>query len=108
MKKHLSFRFPLSCSMVLALIAIALFFSPASTVAQAPVPDSPAIEAKAQAMLAKLTLEEKIKLLGGVNNMYTQAIPSIDLPRFKMSDAGSQVDFASVIFAIERLPTVTI
>ena len=74
--------------MVLALIAIALFFSPASTVAQAPVPDSPAIEAKAQAMLAKLTLEEKIKLLGGVNNMYTQAIPSIDLPRFKMSDAS--------------------
>ena len=31
--------------------------------AQAPVPDSPAIEAKAQAMLSKLTLEQKIKLL---------------------------------------------
>ena len=57
-------------------------------VAQAPVPDSPAIEAKAQAMLSRLTLEEKIKLLGGVDSMYTQAIPSINLPRFKMSDAS--------------------
>jgi beta-glucosidase len=56
--------------------------------AQAPAPDSPAIEAKAQAMLAKLTLDEKIKLLGGVDGMFTQAIPSIGLPRLKMSDAS--------------------
>ncbi len=39
-------------------------------------------------MLSKLTLQEKIKLLGGVDGMYTQAMPSIDLPRFKMSDAS--------------------
>jgi beta-glucosidase len=56
--------------------------------AQAPVPDSPAIEAQAKAMLAKLTLEEKITLLGGVDSMYTQSMPSINLPRFKMSDAS--------------------
>ncbi len=56
--------------------------------AQAPVPDSPAIEAKAQAMVAKLTLEQKIELLGGIDNMYTRPMPSIDLPRFKMSDAS--------------------
>ena len=56
--------------------------------AQAPVPDSPAIEAKAQAMLSKLTLEQKIKLLGGVDSMYTQAEPAINLPRLKMSDAS--------------------
>jgi beta-glucosidase len=55
--------------------------------AQAPVPDSPAIEAKAHALLDKLTLEQKIKLLGGENN-YTLAMPSIGLPRLKMSDAG--------------------
>ncbi len=35
---------------------------------------------------SKLTLEQKIVLLGGVDSMYTQAIPSIALPRFKMSD----------------------
>ncbi len=49
---------------------------------------APAIEAHAQALLAKLTLEEKIKLLGGIDGMFTQAVPSIGLPRFKMSDAS--------------------
>ncbi|MDE3186483.1 MAG: glycoside hydrolase family 3 protein, partial [Acidobacteriota bacterium] len=56
--------------------------------AQAPVPDSPAIEAQARALLSKLTLEQKIELIGGVDSMFTHAEPSIDLPRFKMSDAS--------------------
>lgn len=56
--------------------------------AQAPSPDSPAIEARAKAMLAKLTLAEKIKLIGGVDGMFTNAMPDIGLPRFKMSDAS--------------------
>jgi beta-glucosidase len=55
---------------------------------QAPVPDSPAIEAKAHALAAKLTLEEKIKLIGGTDYMYSNAEPSIGLPRLKMSDAS--------------------
>jgi beta-glucosidase len=54
--------------------------------AQAPAPDSPQIEAKAHALLAKLTLEQKIELVGGVDGMFTHAVPAIDLPRFKMSD----------------------
>ncbi len=69
----------------LALIFAAWTFSAA---AQAPVPDSPAIEQQAHAMLSRLTLEQKIELLGGVDNMYTRPMPSIDLPRFKMSDAS--------------------
>ena len=56
--------------------------------AQAPVPDSPAIEAKSHALLSKLTLEQKITMLGGIDSMYTNAIPSVGLPRFKMSDAS--------------------
>ncbi len=55
---------------------------------QAPKPDSPEIEAQAQAMVAKLTLEQKIELIGGVDSMYTRPMPSIGLPRFKMSDAS--------------------
>ena len=39
-------------------------------------------------MLAKLSLEQKIELLGGVDGMYTHPMPVIDLPRFKMSDAS--------------------
>ena len=57
-------------------------------VAQAPVADSAAIEAKAHSMLAKLTLEQKIELIGGVDSMFTHAEPVIGLPRFKMSDAS--------------------
>ena len=56
--------------------------------AQAPVSDSPEIEARAQAWLAKLTLEQKVELVGGVDSMYTHAAPAIGLPRFKMSDAS--------------------
>lgn len=57
-------------------------------VAQAPVADSPALEAKAHALLAKLTLEQKIELIGGVDSMFTNAEPVINLPRLKMSDAS--------------------
>ena len=37
-------------------------------------------------MVSKLTLEQKIHLLGGVDEMFTHAMPSIQLPRLKMSD----------------------
>jgi beta-glucosidase len=75
------------CSLLFLVVACFACLRLAA-IAQAPVPDSPAIEAKAQAMLSKLTLEEKIKLIGGVDEMFTNAIPSVDLLRFKMSDAS--------------------
>jgi len=56
--------------------------------AQAPVPDSPAIEAKAHALLSQLTIEQKVELIGGVDSMFTHAEPAINLPRLKMSDAS--------------------
>jgi beta-glucosidase len=65
-----------------------LLLLPALAMAQAPSQDSPAIDAKAKEMLSKLSLEEKIKLIGGVDEMFTHAIPSIGLPRLKMSDAS--------------------
>ena len=58
------------------------------TAAQAPMPDSLKIETVAQAMLNKLTLAQKIELLGGVDGMYTREMPEISLPRFRMSDAS--------------------
>jgi beta-glucosidase len=72
-----------SLASILFLLVIA-----AAVHAQAPAPDSPAIEAQARAMVSKLTLEQKIELIGGVEDMYTHAIPNINLPRFKMSDAS--------------------
>lgn len=64
-----------------------LMVSALAASAQAPVPDSPAIEAKARALVAKLTLEQKIVLLGGIDNgNYTRSAPSIGLPMLKFSD----------------------
>ena len=65
-----------------------LLCAPILALAQSPSADSPEIEAKAKEMLSKLTLEEKIRLIGGVDSMFTNAMPSIDLPRLKMSDAS--------------------
>src|ERR1700722_9070533 len=73
---------------VLLLEFAILFAGTLAVSAQAPVPDSPVIEATAHAMIAKLTLEEKVELLGGVDNMFTRPMPAIDLPQFKMSDAS--------------------
>jgi beta-glucosidase len=60
----------------------------AAASAQAPAPDSPQAEAQAHALVAKLTLEQKIELLGGVDALFTHSAPAIGLPRFKMSDAS--------------------
>jgi beta-glucosidase len=76
------FAFMRTCMLPILLICAL------SALAQAPAPSSPGIEAKAHAMIAKLTLEQKIDLLGGVDGMYTHPSPTIDLPRFKMSDAS--------------------
>ncbi len=55
-------------------------------VAQSPVPDSTAIEHKVSDLIAKMSVDDKLKLIGGVDGFYTQAIPSIGLKRLKMSD----------------------
>ena len=54
--------------------------------AQSPAADSPAIETRVDAMMAKLTLAQKIGLLGGSEGMYIRAVPAIGLPRLRMSD----------------------
>jgi beta-glucosidase len=72
----------------ISVLLVAALAASIPAFAQAPVPDSPEIEAKAHAWLAKLTIEQKVELLGGVDNMYTPPAPAIGLPRFKMSDAS--------------------
>jgi beta-glucosidase len=76
-----SFFFGIACLMP-------ILFNGSLATAQAPSPNTPAIEAQAQAMMTKLTLEQKIELLGGLDGMYTHPMPLINLPRLKMSDAS--------------------
>ena len=59
------------------------------------------IDRRADALLAKLTLQQKIKLIGGVDGMFTYAMPQIGLPRLKMSDGpvGVRVWGPSIAYA---------
>jgi beta-glucosidase len=54
--------------------------------AQAPSASTPAIEARADALLKQLSLEEKIDLIGGVDDFYIRGIKHIGLPALKMAD----------------------
>ncbi len=63
-----------------------LLLSVVATWAQSPSPVTPAIEARAEGMLKQLSLEEKIDLIGGVNDFYIREIKHIGLPALKMAD----------------------
>ncbi len=63
----------------LLLIVLPLFVA----VCQAQTPD---VEARVDSLLNKLTLEEKIDLIGGVDDFYIRANEKIGLPRLKMAD----------------------
>lgn len=54
-------------------------------------PRNAGIEQRVEALLGKLTLEEKITLLGGVNDFYTRPIPRVGIPSFRMSDGPTGV-----------------
>lgn len=55
-------------------------------VAQSTPQSQPAIEGRIDSLLKQLTLEEKIDLIGGIDDFYIRAIPKIGLPRLKMAD----------------------
>jgi beta-glucosidase len=65
-----------------AFAALAVF--PAAAAAQQLSPAE--IDQRVNSLLGKLSLRQKIELIGGVDNMFTYAMPSIGLPRLKMSD----------------------
>jgi beta-glucosidase len=55
--------------------AAALLCSVVLLPAQSPVPVSPAIRARVDALIAKMSVDDELKLIGGVHGFYTQAIP---------------------------------
>jgi beta-glucosidase len=50
-----------------------------------------AVETRVSDLLNRLTLPEKIKLLGGNDGFFTQPIERLDIPRFRMSDGPGGV-----------------
>jgi beta-glucosidase len=53
---------------------------------QAYAQQKPEVESRVDALLSKMTLDEKITLIGGINDFYTQAIPRLGISPLRMSD----------------------
>ncbi len=77
------------------LLPLVFFFATAIAAAQSsnqnsenqgPQPVTAAMEQKVDAMVRKLTLQQKLELIGGEDNMFIRAEPGIVFPRLKMSD----------------------
>ncbi len=69
-----------------AVFLLFLLITSLLALSQAPASDSAAIESRVESLLKKLTLEEKVDLIGGVDDFYIRANEKIALPRLKMAD----------------------
>ncbi len=70
----------------LQLILVVLCLVSVPAFSQAPQPDTPQLEKNVDELLSKLSLEQKIGLLTGTDDMFIHNIPEIGMPAIKMSD----------------------
>ena len=47
---------------------------------------TPDVERRVDGLMAKLTAEDKVRLLGGVDDFFTRDVPAAGVPRFKFTD----------------------
>jgi len=50
------------------------------------VPSTTDVEKRVDSILGKMTLEEKLEIIGGINDFYTRPIPRLGIPSLRMSD----------------------
>jgi beta-glucosidase len=50
------------------------------------LPDSAAVERRVDSLIARMSIEQKVELIGGVDDMFVRSIPAVGWPRLKMSD----------------------
>jgi beta-glucosidase len=67
-------------------IAAVLLLSVLPVLCQTAPPSQSEIEGRVDSLLKQLSLEEKVDLIGGVDDFYIREIPHIHFPRLKMSD----------------------
>jgi beta-glucosidase len=68
------------------MVASTLLAACTGSYAQTVAEDTPQVEARVNALLSKLSLEEKIDLIGGIDKFYIRGLSSINLPPLRMSD----------------------
>ncbi len=66
-----------------AFVILCLIVQASSPTVQAATPE---VENRVDSILSRMTLEEKIDMLGGVSDFYIRAFPRLGLPAFKMAD----------------------
>lgn len=66
-----------------AFIILSFIAQSSSLLAHAATPE---IERRVESILSRMTLEEKIDMLGGVDGFYVRGFPRLGLPRLKMAD----------------------
>jgi beta-glucosidase len=66
-------------------IAIVLLIVPQFSTAQAALLKAE-IDARVDSILGKMTTDEKIEIIGGINDFYTRPIPRLGIPSLRMSD----------------------
>jgi len=73
----------------LAFVSIGLLLAvprPRSVAGQSAAANPAEVDRRVEAILGKMTLEQKIDYISGVDSMFIRAVPEVNLPRFKMSD----------------------
>jgi beta-glucosidase len=90
-------RFPL-CAFLLALLLLPF----RAGFAQAPVPANPDIDHRVEALIGRMTLDEKLDYIGGTG-FAVRAMPGLNLPALEMSDGPlgvrSNAKFPSTTYA---------
>jgi beta-glucosidase len=76
--------------LILACAVVVLFASGPVVQAQ-PKSSSADVEKRVDALLSKLTLDEKFTLIGGINDFYTRPIARLNIPSLRMSDGPTGV-----------------
>ena len=55
-------------------------------VGQTTRPAQPDLEQRVESLLRKMTLEEKIDIIGGIDDFFIKPVPRLGIPSLKMSD----------------------
>ena len=88
----------LTCRLI---VAVLLLSSPVASYAQFVGNDPQAAERRAEDLVSKMTLEEKIELIGGDTPFRTHPIPRLNIPYFQMADGpvGAHIPAPTIAYA---------
>jgi len=67
-------------------VVVAVFVVAIAAFAQNTTPAPADIESRVESILSKMTLDEKIDLISGVDSFYIRGVPRLGVPRIKMAD----------------------